>query len=268
VALSSPRDTSRGTERRRGFSLAEQLRVLAPLIAVWGVGFSILVAVALRGRPGELLLDPVFASGGSWYFGAVAQFGVLAWSVAAVLCAGAGWLVPRLGRGSAGPFLLSAAVVGSILLIDDLFALHATVIGKLIGKPLGMAVVVGPSLWWAVRFRHDVMRTRWQVLVCAVVGLGVSAVVDVVWSPERADYSVLIEDGAKFLGVLAWMTYAVLTVRDIVESALSDRRAYGPAGVSYGEAQPPFIDSHNATTPAANASTSAAEVSQLHTQRT
>jgi hypothetical protein len=275
--VNSARIASR-TERRRGFSLRQQLKVLTPLIGVWAIGFSILVGVAVRGRPGELLLDPVYASGGSWYFGAVAQFGVLAWSVAAVLAGAASWLVGRLGRTSARPFLLTAAFAGTVLLFDDLFALHATVIGRVVPKTFGMMLVVAPILWWAINYRSDIMRTRWQVLLCAAAGLATSAIVDVGFAQGQDDYLVLIEDGAKFLGVLAWATYMVVTVRDIAESAMSDRRSFGPTGsieLSADHAKPRTRADHEASTdaqidatPAANASTSSADVSQLHTQRT
>jgi hypothetical protein len=274
--MNLPRQTLVSTERRRGFSLGQQLRVLAPLLAVWAVGFSILVGVAVRGRPSELLLDPVFAAGGSWYFGAVAQLGVLAWSLAAILAGAGSWLSPRLGRSSAQPFLRLAALAGTVLLIDDLFALHATVIGRIIGKPLGMLAVLVPAGWWMLRYRSDIRRTRWQVLVCALISLGISAAVDVVFSPG-SDYGVLVEDGAKFLGVLAWATYFVLTVRDITESAIADRRSFGPLGTAGGTAEvspsqqrlgADQTDAHIAATPATNASTSSADVSQLQTHRT
>jgi hypothetical protein len=218
--MPEPKNPTGPAERRRGFSVGQQLQVVAPLVFVWAAGFSVLAAVAVRGDVGELLLDPTYASGGEWYLGAVSQFGVLAWTVAAGAAAAGSWIAGRVGRANAARFLRMAAIAGSVLLVDDLFALHATVLGPLTGKLVGQLLVLLPMFWWMTRFFTDILRTRWQVLLCALVSLGVAAVVDVVLSPTKFEYTVLAEDGAKFLGILAWATYCVMTSRDIAVSAL------------------------------------------------
>jgi hypothetical protein len=209
------------SERRRGFSQSEQLEVVAPLVFVWAAGFSILAAVAVRGDVGELLLDPTYASGGAWYLGAVSQLGILAWTLGSGAAAAASWIAFKTVRVSAGKFLRAGSIVGAVLLFDDLFGIHSGPVSKLTGKSLGQVLVLLPAAWWFIKYRLDILRTRWQVLLCALGGLALSVLIDLVLSPDRLDYAVLAEDGPKFLGVLAWATYWVMTGRDIVNSVLA-----------------------------------------------
>jgi hypothetical protein len=213
------------SERRRGFSASQQLEVVAPLVFVWAAGFSILAAVAVRGDVGELLLDPTYASGGAWYLGAVSQLGILAWTLGSGAAAAASWMAFKTGRIPAAKFLRAGSIAGAVLLLDDLFGVHSGPVAKLTGKSLGQALVLLPAVWWFVKYRSDILRTRWQVLLCALTGLALSVIIDLLLSPDRLDYAVLAEDGPKFLGVLAWATYWVMTGRDIVNSVLAETTA-------------------------------------------
>lgn len=220
-------------DRRRGFSAADHLRVLVPLMIVWALGFTCLAAVALRGNVGELLLDPAYASGGAWYMGVISQMGILAWSVGTVAAAGAGWMAAESGRPDAARFMRRAAVTSGVLLTDDLLELHAVLNRTFHIPKVGMELVVlAPLAWWLVRYRRDILRTRYQLLAASLLANGTSFVVDALLHPGMADIGVLFEDGPKFLGTLAWATYFVMTARDIARSAVrSARRAdAGPIG--------------------------------------
>jgi hypothetical protein len=222
-----------GRDRRRGFSASEQLKVVGPLVGVWAIGFAVLAAVAWRGRVGELLLDPSYASGGAWYLGAVSQFGLLAWSVGTVAAAGGSWVLRRTDRHDAARFLAHGAVVGTLLLVDDMFGLHSGPMSALgLGKHVALVVLGGPIGVWLVVYRHDIFRTRWQVLACSLVGLGSSAVIDAIIAPDRMDLALILEDGPKFLGALAWATYFVITTKDIIDSALRAAQAGADRDVS------------------------------------
>jgi hypothetical protein len=220
-------------ERRRGFSAADHLRVLVPLMIVWALGSTCLAAVALRGNVGELMLDPAYATGGAWYLGVVSQMGILAWSVGTVAAAGAGWMAAESGRADAARFMRRAALTSGVLLVDDLLELHA-VLNRTFHLPkVGMEVVVlAPLAWWLVAYRRDILRTRYQLLAASLLANGTSFVVDAMLHPGVAGLGVLFEDGPKFLGTLAWATYFVMTARDIARSAVRSARSRdgGPIG--------------------------------------
>jgi hypothetical protein len=223
---SSParRFSPRGSDRRRTFSWKSQLQILVPLFIVWLGGFGVLGAVIAHGNFGQLFLDPAYMNGGVWYNGLVSQLGMVAWSVAAISAAWSAWIAQVSGRAQAARFLFYGAVVGAILLADDLVDIHALlpwIIG--IPKVLAQALVLLPLAVWTVRFWPDIVRTRYPVLLAAFAANGVSVMVDSLVHPGSADLALLFEDGPKFLGILAWATYFVLTTRDIARSAMATR---------------------------------------------
>lgn len=208
-------------ERRRGFSATEQLRLLVPVLIVWAVGVAILSLVGARGNVGELLLDAAWYNGGAWYTGLVAQLGVLAWTTATVSAAWSAWIADMTGRPDAARFLYRAAAVGTVLLLDDLVSFHNVMV-NVVGLPkiFGEAVVLAPLALWLVVHRGDIVRTRSQLLAASLLANACSFLVDLLVHPQAGDYAVLFEDGPKFLGILAWATYFVVTARDIARSAL------------------------------------------------
>jgi hypothetical protein len=227
-------DATRPLERRRGFSVQEQLRFVVPLVVVWAFGFACLAAVALSGDVGELLLDPTWIGGAAWYAGVVSQFGAIAWTTAGVAAVFGGWIAKIAGRCDASKFLFVGAFATFALLADDLFGFHAVLLPQQgVPKLIAMLIVVAPAGLWVLRFRHDIARTRYQVLIASVLANVVSGVIDQAVRPGRYDFAVLFEDGAKFLGALAWATYFGMTSRDIARSVLqmvtsrneSDRRS-------------------------------------------
>lgn len=213
-------------ERRQRRTVAEKLRVLVPLAITWTVGIVIMAAVATQpgDRAGEMLMDPTFTLGTKWYTGLVSNLGVLTWTVAAAAAFAGAWLC-RLGdRRRAGRFLFAGGVVGTVLLADDLFLFHSVLAPAELGIPKAAAqVAIGVLIiWWAYSHVAEVARTHVHLLVAAAAGLGGSFVVDAVFAPAPGSGWSLLEDGAKFLGVLAWATYFVVTTRDISRSVFVD----------------------------------------------
>ena len=68
----------------------------------------------------------------------------------------------------------------------------------------------------------ELQRTRFELLVAALVGLGGSLLYDMFYSGTDTGTRVLIEDGLKFLGLVALATWATATAADIerVRSAI------------------------------------------------
>ena len=109
-----------------------------------------------------------------------------------------------------------------ILVLDDVFALHASVLKHLLGgsKNAAQLLVILPVLVWVVVFVGDILRTRSALLFAALASLAGSVVVDVLFG-LGGDASLLVEDGMKFLGILAWAQYFAITSRDIAASAIT-----------------------------------------------
>lgn len=211
-------------ERRRGFSLRRQLVSLAPLGLLWFAGLLLIVVAGVQEVTPirNLFLDPAYLSGSPWYTGAMSNLGILVWTSAVVFASAGAWVARRIGRVSASRFLAFGALATLILVLDDVFRLHSGPLKLLLGgsKNAAQLLVVFPVMVWIVVFWADIARTRSALLVAALASLGGSVVVDMIFG-LGGDASLLVEDGMKFLGILAWAQYFAITSRDIAASAIA-----------------------------------------------
>ena len=150
-------------------------------------------------EPSEFLREP-------WYMGSLFLVGVMIWTAAAVVCFFAGALVAtREGRAAALPLLL-AGVLSAWLSFDDALRIHEDVFTSKLHLPKAgsyavYAVGFGAWLWY---FRDFILRTEWRLLAIACVFLGASVGMDRVFESNQQH---VIEDGTKFVGIVAWTAY-------------------------------------------------------------
>ncbi|MFK8024410.1 MAG: hypothetical protein AB8G26_10660 [Ilumatobacter sp.] len=210
-------------ERRRGFSPRRQLRGLVPLIVLWCIGLAALAVTRMQTATSlpSLFLDPAYFTGAPWYTGAMSNLAILVWTTGAVFAAAGAWVARHVGRTSAYRFLAVGALATLVLVLDDVFALHAGPLRRALGdsKIAAQLLIVLPAISWALSFRDDIRRTRSLYLIAAVAALGASLTVDVAIGLDGDD-GLLVEDGLKLLGILAWSQYFAITSRDIARSAI------------------------------------------------
>ena len=171
--------------------------------------------------PAQVNLGSAYANGEAWWTGLISQLGILGWTSAAASAAWAAWIARHTGRISAARFLSRGVVASIVLLVDDLIGVHSMfwALGPL-GKPFGLAIVLSPVAAWFWVYRSDIRRTRWVLLVGAFVANALSVVADTLGRGSVSDQAALLEDGPKFLGILAWATYFIASTYDIARSAL------------------------------------------------
>ena len=218
-------------ERRSRRAGVARLQPLVPLAVAWSVGFAVLIGVVLQGRVpyDELLLDPNNLAGVPWYTGLVSNLGILGWTTASVAGFFGAWIAHYGRRPAAGRMLLEGAVLSTVLLFDDLLQLHVLA-RPLLGVPKSIAYLVYLLLaaHWVLTQRRELARTRYELVVAA--GLAFAASVGVDQVPGVTSWldpgqRLLVEDAAKFLGVLAWAQFFLLTTGAIVTSIVGDLRA-------------------------------------------
>ena len=241
-------------DRRTYRTFDETLRLAIPLMVVWTLGIAVMIAVAAQSedRAGELLMDPTFSVGSRWYTGLVSNLGILAWTVAASAAFAGAWMCRLGGRQAASRFFLAGGLVGALLLSDDLFQFHAILLPAEIGIPkiLGQAALGGALLAWVWTQRDQIRRTHLHLLFAAGAALGASYLIDSVIGPYPGQGWSVMEDGSKFLGVLAWATYFIVTTRDISRSVFRDALMTDPVA-AYEEV---FGEADEVAPPAAPAS--------------
>jgi len=118
----------------------------------------------------------------------------------------------RVESSDAYKFLLSSALLSTYLLFDDFFMVHESLVPKYLGLSetvvflvLGLAVSS-----YLIVFRSLILRTNYLLLLLAIGLLAMSVAIDMI--PSRwmwlADYqAIVVEDGAKWLGIVSWCSY-------------------------------------------------------------
>lgn len=217
---------SRRSRLRRG--------IVGELAFVAGVGALSLGAVLwlrwLSGLPfGDLTRDPAGINETPVYVGFLSNIGILLWAAAAAVCL---FAVRLLGPGShpvARRFLLASGAFTLLLTADDLFLLHERVVPNLLGvsELASMAVYGLLGGAYLAFFLPVIRRTRKVLLVLAIVFFGLSIAVDLFHPPVPA--YLLVEDGAKLVGIAAWLAYLTRAAQDLVGSQGIGRPAAGGA---------------------------------------
>lgn len=202
-------------------------------LLTFGPGVLLLAAVALQTRvpipvlmKDPLAVVPLTKTCCHFYYGLVSNLGVMLWSAGAAICLFACVLLLVLSR--RGPdvvFLGAAGVFTGWLGLDDLFMIHEDVL-PFFGVPQFVtyaAYAAAVALYFAV-FWRQIFAHRPMLMALALLLLGASVVIDVVWHTDRAA-RVFIEDGAKFLGILAWNGFHVTAALKLGATATRQPRA-------------------------------------------
>lgn len=174
--------------------------------------------------PGYVTRDPVSVLGGRWYAGTLSTLGLILWGAATGIAL-VGYAAARRESPRVSGFLLSAAAISSILMLDDAFLFHEEIAPSHLGLPqrfvyLAYALLLGG---WIVRYRETLRRSEWPLLIAVGVLFAGSFVVDVSESVDGSllehDATFFVEDGLKFVGIAVWTLYLARFVLGSVTSA-------------------------------------------------
>lgn len=215
-----------------GLSIGTRAPLLAYLLGVAVPMILLAVAVAQPFVPlDRLLQDPiaVIASSGHCchvYDGAMSSLGVLIWCGAAAICmftALVFWV--REGFSARTGFMAIAGTFTAVLTLDDLFMLHDIVLPRYGVPPLlTYASYAALALAYLVLMRREIIRHDVLLFVAAGGLLAVSILIDQVYYSSSV-VRLLLEDGAKFLGICIWATFHIdAALRMLTATPLADSR--------------------------------------------
>jgi hypothetical protein len=195
-------------------------RVLLPVTAV----FVIVLGIAYTGDVPvtDLLRDHSATLNGAWYVGVISMAGAMLWAATAaicILCLSAG---PTPGERS---LLLAGGITSVMLGADDAFSGHEA-IKNILGIPslmtIGVYGIITIVLFWRA---WPYLKTRSDLVVFAVAILlfTVSVVLDGAGEADlpTPPYSIVIEDSAKFFGLVTWVTFFAGFGRDLIRGPQS-----------------------------------------------
>jgi hypothetical protein len=182
------------------------LPVAAALLAVCWVSLKTGIPISLFTR------DPADITGSSPFLGVLSNFGILLWCSTVAICVFAFLLLRRLpGRQKTALFLLLAALLSTLLMLDDFFLFHERVFPEVLHwrqrYPLILyALLTGGYL---LAFRKTILESDYRMLVAAFGFFALSIGVDAVQGPfsGRVPFHHLLEDGFKLFGLANWLGY-------------------------------------------------------------
>jgi hypothetical protein len=169
---------------------------------------AVLLATVVVGiAPDRVLKDPAAYFGTAVHVGFFSNVGILAWWTAAAACLTAAAVLRSWGN-PAWQALAAGGLLTAVLCVDDFMLLHEEVLPTHLGVPeaVTFAAYGSAALLYLWRFRqfHRAMET--SLLFVALVLFGISVVVDLADIDDNW-WGVLLEDGAKFTGIIVWATY-------------------------------------------------------------
>lgn len=182
------------------------LVILAASAALFGI---VLVLHFQTGIPlGHLTRDPVsILEEGSPYTGFLSQVGILFWSASVTVSLFTAHVLTHSSNTlQLQKFFFRSGLISLLLGIDDVFLLHEG-LSHLFGisEMYIFACYSGLTLLWLVMFHKIILRTEYLLLGIALVFFGLSIIIDLM-KPDII-FRVLLEDGAKLIGILTWMAY-------------------------------------------------------------
>jgi hypothetical protein len=206
--------------------------VLLIVLAVAGLTlFGIVQLSEATGHPvSRLTRDPAAVARMPLYIGLLSNIGILFWAATVGVCLFSGWQLGGSAARSERPFFVCAGLLTLLLALDDFFLFHEELMPRLLGiaentYAIGYGAVV---LGFLLVFRKRLLSSDYLLLLLALAMFAVSVGIDTLTG--QTELSNLIEDGAKFSGILLWGLYFALTAGETV----SRRMGRNPAGPGDG----------------------------------
>lgn len=180
----------------------------------------------------ELMRDPSATMEVPFYTGLVSNLGILLWSATAAICLFSSLAMRRsANHPEKTSFFLVIGLLTLALTLDDLFLLHERVFPDYLNiseKLVYIAYGLTSLVCW-LKFKQLILKTDFFLLLFAVGFFGFSIVVDRLL--PFSESAILIEDGAKLLGIVSWLTYFTRTCLQALRRAILP-----PASPAVGQA--------------------------------
>lgn len=170
---------------------------IALLLFMYFVSKLQLVSVGVYTREVNATLDV------NPFMGLISNLGLIMWSVTAGVC----FFVSYIRKSM---FLFSFGILTTFLLFDDMLMFHELVIPTYLHLlEIMVYLTYGLGVMYCfVAFSKQILSTNYFILLMALCFFGISILTDVVWA-EGFRGAVLVEDGAKFLGIVSWLIYFI-----------------------------------------------------------
>lgn len=154
-----------------------------------------------------------------FFAGLVSQLGGLLWAATLAICLFTFFILKRGGQeaGSARRFLLQAAILTAVLLLDDFFQFHESIGPDYLHVSEKMVVLAYGiyTLFFLFSNFNEILRSEYLILGLALGLFGLSVAMDGLHLEDidmfsgfmNEQLSIFLEDGLKFVGVATWLVF-------------------------------------------------------------
>ncbi|OUR93423.1 hypothetical protein A9Q87_04835 [Flavobacteriales bacterium 34_180_T64] len=166
---------------------------------------SVYVYHQLNGIPLKTLTSDVTAAADvPLYYGIQSQIGIFFWAAAAAIC----FLCGSTIKSPEWSFFMVSGFLSLFLGLDDIFLFHEVVFPSLgiHQKVVYLSYVVIFGVY-VLKFYKLILQTEFILLAMAFGCFGLSLLIDSFFHNAAPLYTQLIEDGAKFVGIVYWTIY-------------------------------------------------------------
>lgn len=144
--------------------------------------------------------------------GILSSLGIFLWCTAASISLFSAAILHSTNQRQHFNFLLHSGLLSTYLMLDDAFLIHEVLASVYIGidEKVVFLILGAYVATYLVAFKNIILKTNYAFLVLALGFLSFSIIVDSViqqWLWRLGDWQFLIEDGAKWLGIVSWCSY-------------------------------------------------------------
>ncbi|MBI5475797.1 MAG: hypothetical protein HY964_03565 [Ignavibacteriales bacterium] len=177
-------------------------------------GFVLLVSHK-TGQPIVVFFQDIFyQTHAPLYVGFISNIGMMVWSFAIAVCFYAAYLLNASGKKELFYFFMSGALFGTLLLLDDFFMFHEIIYPRYlhIDSDVAYAIYALMGIAFLIKFREILLESDFIFFIMALGFFALSIFFDELReSILISDYYIIAEDGTKFVGIIYWMTYFMIT---------------------------------------------------------
>lgn len=205
-------------------ALATQWRRRKVSVLLWGAAVVLLcavvyfVGVANRVPLGDLTRDPAAIAFTPFYNGFISMLGIMCWSATAAIWLVGALLVRRNGAtGKYFGFFLAGMVLTVLLMLDDAYMFHENLFPNILhlDEKVLYGIYAAYMIYYFWNFTARILESDYLPLVIALGCFATSLIIDQVAPGEQFD--MFFEDVFKFVGIVFWMVYPLLTVPRLVK---------------------------------------------------
>lgn len=168
----------------------------------------------------KLTSDVLVAADAPIYFGIQSQIGIFFWAATAAICFYSSRLIDSSVHKK---FLIFSGCITLFLGLDDIFMFHEIVFPSLgIHQKIVFLSYAVVMLFYGLKYTKLLLKTDYILLVLAVGGFGISLVADNFFYNYSEYITQLLEDGAKFMGIVSWTLFFGRTSLQMVKNDIKN----------------------------------------------